>query len=130
MATAWAVMHHLGIDGYKDLTARTIDAARRMADGIRAIDGLCVLGEPEAQIVATAAAPGWEDRVDVFAVGDALLRRGWFLDRQMPPDSLHATVCAANAPVIDDYLSDLAASVDEVQGERAEDRSTNYSTLE
>ena len=46
MATAWAVMHHLGVDGYRRLTQTAIDAARRMIAGVRAIDGLAVLGEP------------------------------------------------------------------------------------
>ena len=49
-------MHHLGVAGYRELVATTITAARRMADGIRAVPGLRVLGEPEAQIVTIAAA--------------------------------------------------------------------------
>ena len=130
MATAWAVMHHLGIEGYKALTRTTIETARRMAEGIRAIDGITVLGEPEAHLLAITAAPGWEDRLDVFALGDALQARGWFHDRQHPPDSLHATVSAGNAPVIEAYLADLAACVDEVLGRRTDDRSTSYATLE
>jgi glutamate/tyrosine decarboxylase-like PLP-dependent enzyme len=130
MATAWAVMHHLGIDGYKRLTDLTIRTTRRMVDGVRAIPGLQVLGEPEAHVVAFAVAPQWEDRIDIFAVGDALQRRGWFHDRQAPPDSLHSTLSAANAPVIEDYLRDLRAAVDEVAGTRTDDRSTNYATLE
>jgi len=126
-ATAWAVMHHLGIDGYKRLTAIAIETQRKMVAGVRAIDGLRVLGEPEAHLVAMASAdPG----LDVFAVGDALQRRGWFHDRQGPPDTLHSTVSAANAPVIDEYLADLRACVDEVRGSRADDRSTSYATLE
>jgi sphinganine-1-phosphate aldolase len=130
MATAWAVMHHLGIEGYKRLTKTTIETAERMRQGIRAIDGLAVLGDPQAHLVAIAAAPGWEDKLDVFAVGDALQRRGWHHDRQKPPDTLHATVSAGNAPVIEEYLRDLAASVDEVLGTRIDDRSTSYATLE
>lgn len=130
MAAAWAVMHHLGIDGYKRLTATVLETAQRMREGVRAIDGLTVLGDPTAHLLAIAAAPEWEDRVDVFAVGEALGRHGWFQDRQKPPDSLHATVSAGNAPVIEDYLRDLAASVDEVLGTNAGDRSTNYATLE
>jgi glutamate/tyrosine decarboxylase-like PLP-dependent enzyme len=130
MATAWAVMHHLGIDGYKRLTKTTIETARRMVEGVRAIEGLTVLGEPEAHLVAIAAAPGFEDRLDVFALGDALQRRGWFHDRQKPPDTLHATVSAGNAPVIEEYLADLAGCVADVAGLRNDDRSTNYATLE
>lgn len=127
MATAWAVMHRLGIEGYKRLTQTTIETRERMVDGIRAIDGLRVLGEPEAQIVAMASA---DDGLDVFAVGDALARRGWHHDRQGPPDTLHSTVSAGNAPVMDEYLRDLRASVEEVGVTRAADRSTKYATLE
>jgi sphinganine-1-phosphate aldolase len=126
MATAWATMHFLGIDGYRQLTRTTIDAARRIVAGSRSIDGLGVLGEPEAQLFALTSTAG----LDVFALGDALQRRGWYLDRQKPPDSLHATVSAGNAPVVDDFLADLRACVAEVGDARTDDRSTNYATLE
>jgi glutamate/tyrosine decarboxylase-like PLP-dependent enzyme len=127
MATAWAVMHRLGIEGYRRLTQVTVDAAREMIAGVRAVPGLRVLGEPEAHVLAIAAADG---AIDVFALGDALQQRGWFLDRQGPPDSLHATVSAGNAAVIGDFVGDLRACVDEVGAARTGDRSTNYATLE
>ena len=130
MAAAWAVMHHLGLDGYCRLTRLAVETRVRMVAGIRAIPGLQVLGEPEAHLVATAVAPGWEDRLDVFAVGDALAERGWFHDRQSPPDALHSTVSAGNAPLIEEYLSDLRACVQQVAGTRLDDRSTDYATLE
>jgi glutamate/tyrosine decarboxylase-like PLP-dependent enzyme len=130
IALAWATLQHLGMEGYKRLTKLTIETRERMVEGIRAIDGLTVLGEPEAHLVAIAADPESEEPLDVFAVGDALLRRGWFHDRQTPPDSLHATVSAGNAPVIEEYLRDLADCVAEVRGSRTEDRSTSYATLE
>lgn len=130
MATAWAILHHLGVDGYLRLTKRTFEARSRMVEGIRAIDGLAVLGEPEAHLVAISVEPGWGDVVDVFAVGDALQARGWVHDRQGPPDSLHATVSAGNVPVIEDYLTDLAECVAEVGGTRLADRSTSYASLE
>jgi glutamate/tyrosine decarboxylase-like PLP-dependent enzyme len=130
MALAWATLHFLGEEGYKRLTDTTIRTARRLVEGVRAIDGLTVLGDPQAHLVAISVEPGWEDRVDIFAVGDALVARGWFHDRQSPPDTLHATVSAGNAPVIEDYLVDLAECVAEVLGQRTDDRSTNYATLE
>jgi glutamate/tyrosine decarboxylase-like PLP-dependent enzyme len=130
MATAWAVMNHLGIEGYRRLTDTTINAARTMIEGIRAIEGLTVVGEPAAQCLAMAIAPEWENRLDAFEIGDALQRRGWFHDRQRPPDSLHSTVSAGNAPVIDEYLADLRVCVNECIDARAVDRGTNYATLE
>jgi len=127
MATAWAVMHHLGIEGYKRLTRLTIETRTTMVDGIRAIDGLRVLGEPEAQIVAMAST---DAALDVFAVGDALKAKGWYHDRQAPPDTLHSTVSAGNAPVIEEWLADLRAAVTAVRHQRVDDRSTSYATLE
>jgi sphinganine-1-phosphate aldolase len=125
MATAWAVMHKLGIEGYCGLTATVIDAARRITAGVRDVPGIRVLGEPEAHLLAIAG-----DGTDVFAVGDAMRRRGWYLDRQGPPDSLHLTVSAGNAPVVEEFLRDLQASVAEVGVLETGDRTTNYATLE
>ncbi len=130
MACAWATLRHLGLDGYQRLTRLTLDTRARMVEGIKATPGLAVLGQPEAQLVAMVVAPGYEDALDIFAVGDALHQRGWFHDRQSPPDSLHSTVSAGNAPVIEQYLTDLAECVAEVGGTRLADRSTNYATLE
>jgi sphinganine-1-phosphate aldolase len=130
MAAAWAVMQHLGIEGYQDLTRTVLDNADAMRAGIRSIDGLTVLGDPTYHLLAIAPDPGAADPVDIFAVGDALQRRGWFHDRQSPPDNLHATVSNTNTGVIEEYLAALRDSVDEVRGASAEDRSTGYATLE
>ena len=72
MATAWAVMHQLGIDGYRRLTATTIDATRRIVAGVRATAGSTCSANPKRTSVAIARATG----IDVFAVGDALARTG------------------------------------------------------
>ncbi len=130
MATAWAVMQHLGLAGYLRLTQAMLNNADQMRAGISAIEGLRVLGDGTYHLVAMAADPGSERRVDMFALGDALLKRGWFHDRQTPPDALHSTVSNSNTGVIDQYLQDLNACVDEVAGTSATDRSTNYATLE
>ena len=130
MATAWAVMQHLGVDGYVDLTRTTLENADRMRAGIAATDGLRVLGDGRFHLIAMSHDPADPDPVDMFALGDALEAKGWFHDRQGPPDSLHSTVSNTNAGVIEEYLEALAACVAEVRGARSDDRSTNYATLE
>jgi sphinganine-1-phosphate aldolase len=131
IAAAWAVLQRLGEDGYLDLTRQMLDARDRMVAAVRATPGLAVLVEPEAQIVCITAAREGLPAIDVFALGDALMELGgWTLDRQGPPDTLHATVCAANAPVMGDFAKDLAAAVERVNGQRTDDRTTSYSTLE
>lgn len=130
MATAWAVMQHLGIEGYKKLTAQTLANADQMRAGIAEIDGIQVLGDGQFHLIGMAADPGSALDVDMFALADALLKRGWYHDRQGPPDTLHSTVSNSNTGAIDQYLVDLAACVDEVAGDRKDDRSTQYATLE
>ena len=131
MAMAWAVMRHLGVDGYKNLTAIALDTADRLRAAITAIDGIRVLGDGRFHLVTMAGDPTASGGpIDAFALGDALQSRGWFHDRQTPPDSLHSTVSNGNAAVLDEYIAALAASVAEVRGTAAADRSTNYATLE
>lgn len=130
MAAAWAVMQHLGIDGYVELTRQTLDNADRMRRAIRAIDGLRVLGDSGYHLIAMASNPESANPIDVFALGEALLKRGWVHDRQGPPDSLHSTVSNGNTGAIDDYVRDLSECVDEIRGVSVDDRSTSYSTVE
>jgi hypothetical protein len=101
-----------------------------MRAGIAEIDGIRVLGDGRYHLVATASDPASAQPLDVFALGDALLRRGWYHDRQGPPDSLHSTVSNGNTGAIGDYLADLADCAEQVRGSRADDRSTSYSTVD
>jgi sphinganine-1-phosphate aldolase len=128
LAAAWAVLQHLGEEGYLRLAGRAWDAARRLEDGVRGTPGLAVRGEPDATLVAFGAAD--PAALDIFAVGDELGERGWYLDRQTPPDSLHATVSAVHDGSVDQLVADLATAVARVGGGRAGDRSTTYATLE
>jgi sphinganine-1-phosphate aldolase len=92
---------------------------------------MTVLGEPEVTLCAVAADEASAVAVDPFAVGDGLWSRGWHLDRQGPPDSLHATCMPIHdGPVMDEFLTDLRAVVEEVGTARVTDRSTNYAALE
>ncbi|MEM1232409.1 MAG: aminotransferase class V-fold PLP-dependent enzyme [Pseudomonadota bacterium] len=130
MAAAWAVMQHLGIDGYVELTKVALDNADQMRAGIAALDGVRVLGDGQLHLIAMASDPASSPALDIFALGDALLARGWFHDRQTPPDNLHSTVSNSNTGAIERYLADLEQCIDEVRGAQADDRSTNYATLE
>ena len=130
MATAWAVMRHLGVAGYLERTAATLANADAMRAGIAAIDGLRVLGDGRLHLVAFSTDPASDRRIDMFALGDAMLAKGWYLDRQGPPDSLHATVSNANNNVMETFIADLGAAADAIGTARATDRGTAYATLE
>jgi sphinganine-1-phosphate aldolase len=126
IAAGWAVLHHLGTDGYLRLTEGAHQATTELTAAIDATPGLAVRGEPDATVLAFGGDPG-KDGIDAFALGDALAERGgWFFDRQSPPDSLHATVQAGHRAVIDQLRVDLAAAAGELDltGARAGNRRT------
>jgi len=132
IAAAWAALQYLGVDGYVEKASMAYRARERLEAGIRAVEGLTVLGAPEVTLLAVAADAASPVAVDPFAVGDALFARGWHMDRQAPPDSLHATCMPVHdtGTVLDDYFADLRDVVAEVGTDRAGDRTTNYAALE
>ena len=125
-AAAWAVMQHLGEDGYLRLTAEARRATEDLIAAVQSIPGLVVRGEPIATLVAFGSDAG----LDVFALGDALWRRGWYLDRQGPPPSLHATVNAVHATVMSEFIASLHEAVAEVEDVQATGDAGVYGTVE
>ncbi len=112
MAAAWAVMHYLGDEGYLRVTAAARTACLQLAAGVRTFPELAIRAEPPATLLAFGAAD--DAQLDIFAVADALRRRGWYVDRQGPPPSLHCTVSVVHEGKIEAFVTDLRASVDEV----------------
>jgi len=114
IAAAWAVLRYLGESGYLALARRVIETSDRFREGIRTIPGLRVLGDPPASVIAFTS-----DRADPYRLADAMEQRGWHLDRQQLPPSLHLMITPAHEPVVDAFLHDLREAVAEV--ERAPD---------
>jgi sphinganine-1-phosphate aldolase len=110
IAAAWAALQSLGEDGYIALAKQALDAADGLRRGIEAIPGLALLGKGDATIVTYAAAG-----LNVYAIADRMETRGWTIDRQHKPASIHLTVTANHAQIVDTYLADLRTSVDEVR---------------
>ena len=112
IAAAWAALQGLGADGYQRLTAAALDAADRVRAAVATIPGLTVVGDSHATIVAFGAAPGGPD---IYTVADRLEARGWSVDRSQAPPAIHLTCTANHQAIIDDYVADLRAAVDEVR---------------
>ncbi len=130
IAAGWAVLHHLGADGYLRLAEAAHRATGVLVEAIETTPGLALRGNPVATVLAFGADPE-DPGLDTFALGDALARRGgWYFDRQTPPDSLHATVHAGHGAVMEQLAGDLAVAAAELRatGARSSDRSTTYGT--
>lgn len=106
IAAAWAIMNSLGEEGYLALADTVMKTTRTLRRGIEAIDGIHVLGDPAMSVLAMGS-----ERLNIYEVGDELTLRGWHLDRQQFPPSLHLTVTHAHAQSADQFLADLAQAV-------------------
>lgn len=106
IAAAWAVMNFLGAEGYRKLASQIKETTQALKEGIKTIPGLYVLGEPDMSVFAFGS-----DSLDVYALGDEMDVRGWYLDRQQLPPSLHLMITPAHAGIVDRFLTDLAEAV-------------------
>lgn len=109
IASAWAVMHHLGTNGYLAATASARESTLAIARHIDAHPQLTLRAFPDTTLLSFGTID--EKRHDVFALADALIAKGWYLDKQGPPPSIHLTVNASHAPQIENFLADLDEAV-------------------
>jgi glutamate/tyrosine decarboxylase-like PLP-dependent enzyme len=128
MAAAWAVLHYLGDDGYLRLTSAARRACEQLAAAVDAIPELQLWAPPDATLLSFGARD--PQRLDMFGLADALWKRGWYLDRQGPPPSLHCTVNAVHDGKIDEFVADLRASIADVTARRSHGDQGAYGTVE
>ncbi len=120
IASAWAMMTHFGREGYAELASRTRATTLLLADAINAINPLFVMTKPDSTLICFGSS---DPAVPAHAVADALATRGWWVDRQSPPATLHMTVSAHHDKVVGDFVAALRASVGDV---RASNTSTGH----
>lgn len=125
IAAAWAVLQHVGDDGYLRLAADARRATVRLRERLEAISSVEVLGPTPVTLVAFRCRD-----LDTFAVADVVARDGWYCDRQGPPDSLHCTVHAGHVDTVDDFADAVAAAVDEVRSAGGSGDLGAYGTVE
>ncbi len=108
IAAAWAAMQVLGEGGYLKNAAKTMEATKTLLNGIAQIPELEILGKPPMSVFAFRSK---SKQVNIYAVGDLLEKKGWHIDRQQRPESLHAMVIPPHAGITDEYLADLREAV-------------------
>ncbi len=113
-AGAWAILNFLGEEGYSRIIKTVQDATKKLIDGINAIPGLRVLGQPVMCMFSFAS-----DEINVYQLADEMGKRGWYLQGQfstpLTPRNLHISVNFGNADSADALLSDLRACVEIVK---------------
>ena len=112
IAAAWAVLNYLGEDGYLRLVDETMSYIRRFQEGINAIEGLVVLGEPAMSLFAYTSTT-----LDIYAVATGMEDRGWIVSKDSSPfKAIHLMQSPGHEPFVDAYLRDLEDVVELVAG--------------
>jgi glutamate/tyrosine decarboxylase-like PLP-dependent enzyme len=111
IAAAWAVVHHLGVEGYRQKQRMVTEARARIEAGVTKL-GFDVLGRPQLGIVAFA-----HPEVDALRLYAQMQKRGWFTAALLEPRALHMMLSPKHLEVADEYLADLEASLREVSDE-------------
>lgn len=126
ISSAWAVINYLGRDGYLRLNDRLMKTRQRYIDGINAIDGLSINGEPHSLIISFRCAN--PRALDASALAEGMLERGWFLGHQVSPPGLMMGLSLPHEGACDDFLRDLTRVVAEVRnsGTRGSGRRAIY----
>lgn len=105
IAAAWAVMNFLGENGYLQIADTVMKTTLKLRAGIADISGISVLSDPDMSIISINS-----NEHNIYEIGDEMTLRGWHLDPQQFPASLHLTVNRNHADVADQFLIDLEAS--------------------
>jgi glutamate/tyrosine decarboxylase-like PLP-dependent enzyme len=110
-AACWAAMVSIGEQGYLDATARILETASVLRNGIAGIPELAVLGDP-LFVIAFGS-----DTVDIYQVLQRMIERGWSLNGLHRPPALHLAVTLRHTQpgVADRFLADLRQAVNEVK---------------
>ncbi|MBX3428707.1 MAG: aspartate aminotransferase family protein [Hyphomonadaceae bacterium] len=112
IAAAWAVMQHLGIEGYRQQQSAVTQAREKIETGVRKL-GFEVLGNPQLGIVAFA-----HPKVDALRIYAQMHHRGWRTAALLEPRALHLMLSPKHNEVAHEYLADLEASLGAVSDEQ------------
>jgi len=113
IAGAWAILTHLGVDGFMRQAAELMRARDRLMAGVTAIDGMQIFGNPQSSIFAFGS-----DVFDIFAVADRLETRCWISFKLQEPRGLQMQCDPFADEIVDAFLADLRASVGEVVNQK------------
>jgi glutamate/tyrosine decarboxylase-like PLP-dependent enzyme len=107
LAATWASMVSLGREGYLRYAKAIFETAFAMQSDVRTHPELRIMGNPTFCFSFTS------DEFDVYHVNDALRERGWRMNGQQYPNSIHMCVTRPQTQpgVREAWTVDLAAAV-------------------
>lgn len=110
VAGAWAVLNHLGVQGYEKAARQLAAMTDAYVSDIGEIDELEFWAKPDLSIINFGSRS-----VDIYAVAEQLSERGWLPALTRRPKGLHQMMSLFHEPVRPDYIADLKQAVAHVR---------------
>jgi glutamate/tyrosine decarboxylase-like PLP-dependent enzyme len=121
VAGAWALINYLGKEGYRVIVKQVMETTKKIISGINSIPGLNVISNPDMSLIAFTS-----ENHDVFIIADMMEEKGWHLDRQQFPDSLHLTISRGNVETVDQFINDLNEVMSQTEKLQSEGKTTKF----
>ncbi|SDR32889.1 Glutamate or tyrosine decarboxylase [Rhizobiales bacterium GAS191] len=111
VAAAWAVLRHLGRDGYRQIAAELMAMRDAYLEALLQIPGMQIRGKPALANIAFGC-----DDVDMGKVATLMGQRGWLPGMVRTPPSLHLMLSLHHAQAREAYVTDVAACIETARG--------------
>jgi len=108
----WALLMHLGREGYKAVVERCLMLTWKLVEGIQQIDGIDIVTQPTINVVGIKS-----DTIDVWLVAQELRKRDWAVS--LFPGYIRIVVMPHVKPShIESFLEDLGKTTKELKDKR------------
>lgn len=104
IAAAWASLRGMGREGFLATAQSNMTAFNDLRQKLEALPEIEIIGNPCMNILAYRTR---QNQPDILVIADQLNRKGWQVDRQHKPLSIHLTLMTHNHLAIDAYVEDL-----------------------
>lgn len=114
MAAAWAVLNHIGEDGYLEIARQKIEATKQLLDAIRSHPDLKLMAEPDFCMFSFTS-----ETIGIFHLIDAMNAMGWYIQPALSfagsRSNIHLSINYSNVTWVDCFLKDLNTCIDQVR---------------
>mmetsp|Transcript_90776 Transcript_90776/g.166280 ORF Transcript_90776/g.166280 Transcript_90776/m.166280 type:complete len:259 (-) Transcript_90776:26-802(-) len=117
VAATWASMVKHGESGYIETTKQIVGACRRVAEGIREMDAVQLVGRPDVCCVAFDCSK--ESGMNCYAVADCMKQNfGWELGTCQRPPCVHLAFTLPNSKNAEVFLEDLQQTLEIIKADK------------
>jgi len=112
IAAAWSALMYLGEEGYLSRARELMDITDRLKKEISSIEGLKILGTPHMTCFSVASA---HPDLHILVLADLLEKKGWHIERNQKPDSIHCSIMPQHVHSADSFIKDIAECAKEAK---------------